>query len=484
MKNLVRITSLVAAAWGFDMGDLFEQAFGGGAGGGSFHFQMGGGGHHQIPRAARLPSWVQNVIGEEFAWLKGTEWSWNNHLTVKFNQDGFFLSDARECSRMQQCPWAAYEDKIFIMMSESGLHVLRANRAPASSDADDLARTQIAGKRNDDGLVIKLAFKRIFDFTSREDALDLYGVLGVSVDASTADVKKAYRRMTVEHHPDQNQGDPNAQAKFNEITRANEILSDPTKRMLYDTGGMEAIRSMEKGEVQKGQDVLLEVAVPLSVLFTGGAVSPKYRRRIVCAGCKSNPKMDRCKGCSRCPSEVRMVNQQVGPGFYVQQQVQVDSKELCRMEDTPLEMTIERGASSGDQIVMERMAEQRPSMIPGNVIVKIKQLDDAVFVREGNNLKTSVTVNLREALLGFRKDITHLDGTLVPLITSAVTQPMQVIRIPGEGMPLKNDPDTRGDLFVTVKIEFPKVLSKEQQESISRLFDQTTPKTIKASDEL
>ena len=482
MKSVLKSALVVVPALAFNMGDLFEQAFGGG-GGGSFHFQMGGmGGHHQMARAARLPVSIRNVIGDEFAWLKGTEWVWNNRLTVKFGMDGFFISDARECSHMQQCPWAAYEGKIYVMMSESGLHVLGAERMPGSWNAADLAKTGIAGKRIDEGSGVRLVFKRIFDNTSRENALDLYAVLGVTAEASTADIKKAYRRMTVEHHPDQNQGDPEAQTKFNEITRANEILSDPTRRMLYDTGGMEAIRAMDKGEVQKGQDVVMEVTVPLSVLFTGGSIAPKYRRRVVCAGCRTNPRLERCRGCARCPSEIRMVNQQVGPGFFVQQQVQVDSKELCKTEDTPLDMTIERGANSGDQIVMDRMAEQRPGMIPGNVVVRLKQIDDARFTRDGHNLKTTITVGLREALLGFRKDVTHLDGTVVPIVTSAVTQPMQVIRIPGEGMPHKNDPDTRGDLFVTVKIEFPAKLTREQQDTIASLFDQTSAKEIKAEE--
>lgn len=480
--NVIIKALMIVPGWGFDIGDLFDQAFGGG-GGGSFHFQMGGmGGHQQVPRAARLPSSIKNVIADEFAWLKGTEWTWNNRVTVKFGIDGFFLSEARECSHMQQCPWAAYQDRIYVMMPETGLHILGAEKHPNSWAAEDLMNIQLSGKRSEDGTGVRLIFKRIFDSTSREDALDLYGLLGVSVEANTADIKKAYRRLTMEHHPDQNQGDPTALSRFNEITKANEILTDPTKRMLYDIGGMEAIRSLDKGEIQKGQDVLMEVGVPLSVLFTGGTINPKYKRRIVCSGCRANPRMHRCQGCSRCPSEIRTVNQQVGPGFYVQQQVQVDSKELCKVEDTPLDISIEKGSASGDQIVLERMAEQRPGMIPGNVIVRIRQVEDASFSRDGNNIKTTMTVGLREALLGFRKEIAHLDGTIVPLITKTVTQPMQIIRVPGEGMPLKNDPDTRGDLYVTVKIEFPKQLSRDQQELIANLFEQTTPKEIRADE--
>ena len=318
--------------------------------------------------------------------------------------------------------------------------------------------------------------------TSREDAMDLYAVLGVEADASTADIKKAYRRLTVEHHPDQNQGDANAQAKFNEITKASEILSDSIKRMMYDSGGMEAIRALERGEVQKGQDVLMEIGIPLSVLFTGGTVAPMYRRRTVCSGCRVNPKLDRCRGCAKCPSEIRTVNQQVGPGFYVQQQVQVDSKEFCKTEEKPLEVNIRKGMRAGEDILMEAMADQRPGMIPGNVVVRIKQLPDAKFVREGNNLKTTLTVGLREALLGFTQDVELPDTTLVPITTTAVTQPGQVIRVPGEGMPVKDDDDKRGDLIVTVAVQLPTTLTSEQKTAVGNLFAQSSKKDTGADE--
>ena len=371
-----------------------------------------------------------------------------------------------------------------MMMSQSGLYVVRPSGTPESSSAEHLGKVSIAGKRDADGSAVKLVFSRIFDMTSREDSMDLYAVLGVSLDASTADIKKAYRRLTIEYHPDQNQGNPSAQARFNEITRANEILSDPTKRMLYDTGGMEAIRGMDKGEIQKGQDVMVEVGVPLSQFFTGGTVKPNYKRRIVCTSCRVNPKLERCRGCSRCPAEIRMVNQQVGPGFYVQQQVQVESKELCKMEEKPMEIAIEKGAMDGDQVVVEHMAEQRPGMIPGHVVVRLKQLNDAKFRRDGNNLHTRITVTLQEALLGFRASITQLDGSVLSVTRTGVTQPMAVVQMAGAGMPSKGDSVRRGDLFVTVTVEFPNTLTAAQRDLVSGLFPAGPKESVIKAEEL
>ena len=368
------------------------------------------------------------------------------------------------------CIWAANGGKIYIMMPQSGLYTLTSSGSPGSMNQEDVEKITLSGNREADRTGVKMSFSRIYDQTSREDAMDLYAILGVSIDASTADIKKAYRKLTIEYHPDQNQGSPEAQARFNEITKANEILSDQTKRMLYDTGGMEAIRGMEKGEIQRGQDVLMEVTVPLSILFSGGTVNPSYRRRVVCTGCRANPTMDRCRGCSRCPSEIRMVNQQVGPGFFVQQQVQVESKEMCKMEDKPLELIIEKGSASGDQILLERMAEQRPGMVPGNVIVRLRQQADSRFRREGNDLHTTITVGLKDALLGFRTQITHLDNDQVLLNRQGVTQPMQIVKIENEGMPFKDDPDRRGDMFVTVNVQFPQSLTGDQVNIVGELF--------------
>ena len=458
----------VSGFGGFEQ--MFEHAFGGGGGGGGFQFQMGGG----RPRAAQFPNHIKNEIAKEFEWLKGTEWTMNDRITLKFSIDGFVQTNTQECAGQSQCLYSAYSGQINMAFLQSGLFSLRPDQQPASTDAGAVEKIVISGKREADRQKVTLKFVRIYDNRSREDAIDLYSVLGVEPDASTADIKKAFRKLTLELHPDKNPGDAAAAARFTDVTRASEVLADTKKRMLYDTGGMEAIRAFDRGEIQKGQDVLFEVGVPLSLLFTGGAISPVYRRRVVCSGCRVNPQMDRCKGCARCPSEIRTVAQQVGPGFFIQQQVQVDSKEWCKTENKPLEVSVARGARSGEDVVLEAMADQSPGMVPGNVVVRLKQIPDPRFTRDGNDLRTSITVSLREALLGFKKDIAMPDDSLVPVVTNAVTQPSQVIKIVGEGMPKKDDPGSRGDLFVTVIVQLPDPLNQVQKQSVAENFEHTT----------
>ena len=449
-------------------------------------FEMGGGfGGMQMPRSVQFPNGVKAEISPEFEWLKGTEWNWGQRETIKFAVDGLLISSFGECQQQIRCLWSAYKGVINIMMSRSGLFKAKVQSQPATSDAVGLASMRLVFTRNDGDSDAEATFNRIYDFTSREDALDLYEVLGVENDADTATIKKAYRRLSVEYHPDQNQGDPvAAQAKFNDITKANTILSDPVKRLMYDTGGMEAIRSMEKGEVQKGQDKLFELRIPLSLMFTGGERAVTYSRRVVCSQCRVNPKKDKCRACGRCPGEVRMVNQQVAPGFFVQQQVQVESKEYCKMEETKVDFTVEKGMVDGTEIVIERMSEQRPGIIPGNVIIRLRQETNKRFVRDGNHLKTAMSVPLVDALIGFSTRVEQLDGEHVVINrNNKITQPGEVLVLEGEGMPIRGDMDARGDLFVTVEIAFPKkALTPDQRAGILAAFpNDNTPKLIKTN---
>merc|ERR1719231_1445572 len=127
-----------------------------------------------------------------------------------------------------------------------------------------------------------------------------------------------------------------------------------------------------------------------------------------------------------------MVTRQMAPGFNVQMQEEVPSKERCKNEATTLTATIEKGMKHEEQITFERMSEQRPGMIPGDVIFVLKQKDHPVFRREGNHLHMDMHISLKEALVGFNKSVKQLDGREVPITSSGVTFPHQVRTIRGE----------------------------------------------------
>jgi DnaJ-class molecular chaperone len=310
---------------------------------------------------------------------------------------------------------------------------------------------------------------------------DLYKVLGVDEDATDQEIKRAYRKLSVKYHPDKFNGDTRM---FDQIREASEVLGDPDKRILYDTGGMEAVKEAEKEDQQggahdpfsmffgggqqqgskakKGPDFSANLEASLEDLYNGNKVPVNFKRRVVCRNCR-NSHSGKCAQCGACPNEVKMVQRQMAPGFVVQQQQEVPSKEKCKEEQTQVVAEIERGMLSGSSISFPRMSEQRPGQIPGDVILKVNQKPHSRFVRHGNDLHTTIKIDLSKALLGFEYDIEHLDGHYAKINRKSITRPLQVIVLKGEGMPIHDVPSQLGDMHVTVEVRMPqKQFSKEE----------------------
>lgn len=174
---------------------------------------------------------------------------------------------------------------------------------------------------------------------------------------------------------------------------------------------------------------------------------------------------------------MQTVHVQVGPGMFMQQQQEVASKEKCKHEDTTIDVQIEKGMRDGESVTFPRMAEQRPGMLPGNVVLTLKVVKHNKFERRGDDLHMQMQVSLREALLGWSQTIRHLDGHSIEIGTKSVTKPFQVFRIEGEGMPLRDDPASFGDLYVKVEVLFPQTLSGSQQEQLASVFAPASPRS-------
>ncbi|CAE8624296.1 unnamed protein product [Polarella glacialis] len=337
------------------------------------------------------------------------------------------------------------------------------------TNAQKMAGLVMRGRRVSDGDKCSAVFQKVYDLEAAALDKDIYEVLGLQDDADESEIKKVYRKLSVKYHPDKNP-DEASKVKFAEIRDAYEILNDPDKKILYDTGGMEAVKKAEKEEVQKGDDVRMNLAVSLEDLYNSGVHEARIERRIVCRGCRVKPDSPKCQGCNRCPNEVRLVNRQVGPGMFMQQQEEVQSKEKCKVENTLIEVQLEKGMRDGETLTFPRMAEQRPGQIPGSVMFTLKASKHAEFERRGDDLHMNTQVTLKEALLGWTKMVRHMDGHQIEIGTTSVTKPFQLMKVASEGMPLRDDPASFGNLFVRVEVVFPKQLASDQQEKISKIF--------------
>jgi len=330
-----------------------------------------------------------------------------------------------------------------------------------------------------------------------EEEVDLYERLGVEPEVTSKQVKTAYRKLSVTHHPDKVGGSgakkEEAIAKFREITEAYEILSDTEKRVLYDHGGISAARKGMQGQEEgmspfdmffgggggqkdskRGRNMEIELPVTLEDMYVGNEKSATVKRRVVCRNCKNKMQTARCRECGACPKEKKMVHRRAGPGMIVQQEVMVESKEKCKREEKTLSATIEKGMPDGEDIVFKYESEQKPGQIPGDVVLKLKSVPNPMFKRSRDTLSMKLSIPLRAALLGFETSFKHLDGHTVTVKRTGVTKPGQTIRIKGEGMPKHGTPSEFGDLTIQFSVDFPKEVDAELATGLETLLPQFT----------
>ncbi|KAF9293179.1 hypothetical protein BGZ74_011826 [Mortierella antarctica] len=341
-----------------------------------------------------------------------------------------------------------------------------------------------------------------------------YDTLGVSPDATDAEIKKAYRKLAMQYHPDKN---PDAGDKFKEISHAYETLSDPESREMYDRygedgpggaggfgfgGGMSQEEMFAQlfgggggggffggpmgggmgggpGRPRKGEDISHNLNVTLEDLYNGKTTKLSLEKNVVCGLCTGKGgKASAVKKCGTCDGRgVKLVVRQVGPGMMQQMQVTCPScdgegttmreKDRCKKckgakvvnEKKVMEIFIEKGMRNGEKIPMKGEADQLPGVETGDVILVLQQKPHTLFERSGADLSCKIKIPLVEALCGFSKVLlTHLDGRGIHVEQPAgsVIKPGQVKRIIGEGMPHFKRPIDKGDLYITFDVEFPK----------------------------
>ncbi|CAE8600060.1 unnamed protein product, partial [Polarella glacialis] len=211
---------------------FFEELFGGGGGGG-MQFEMGG--QQRRPPASEWPAGVSDEISRPMSWLKGTEWQWNNdEWALKLDKSGDLEAPIRQCQR-DNCKWTAENGKLYIALGDAGVFKLDAPKErPQNMNGQKLNGASVRNSRER----LSLKFQRVFDHDAADLDKDLYESLGLPDDADDASLKKAYRELSKKYHPDKNP-DEASKVKFAEVRDAYEILSNPDKKILYDTGGME-----------------------------------------------------------------------------------------------------------------------------------------------------------------------------------------------------------------------------------------------------
>jgi len=344
---------------------------------------------------------------------------------------------------------------------------------------------------------------------------DYYKLLGVARDASEKQIRKAYRELSLKYHPDKNKGNPEAEEKFVQLSNAYEVLTDDEKRRIYDQYGEEGLKEGGRGgfrnpfdifqsfgfggnngghththqEQRKGPNIVIPLEVTLNDLYNGKTISVAQKKQVLCSKCGGTgaKNADDVQVCPECKGTgTKVFTQQLGPGFITQTQKTCDRcsgkgrivKSTCPFckgtkvstEEDTFSIFIERGMPDGHDIVFEQQADEAPDTTPGDVVFKIKTLPHKRFTRDGHNLNLKMTISLLEALVGFSKTITHLDGHQVPVVKTDVTKPGEIIMIEGEGMPHHNYASQTGNLYIEFSIKMPTSVTEEQKQAFRQLL--------------
>jgi molecular chaperone DnaJ len=355
---------------------------------------------------------------------------------------------------------------------------------------------------------------------------DPYEVLGVERDASEQQIKKAFRRLARELHPDVNAHDPDAEEKFKEAAEANEILSDAERRATYDRYGHEGLRSRGyapnfdglgsigdlfdaffgggasgRGGPAQGGDVAVTVAVELMQAAEGAKVEVSFEAVERCERCRGNGAEPGTpiETCERCAGHGQLQAVTRTPFGQMARTVVCDvchgdgrvPKQPCREcrgvgrkgARRKLEVDVPAGISDGQRIRLSGHGHAGEAGAPAGdlyILVRVKQ--DERFVREGDDLLTVLDVPAPLAALGATLEVETLEGT-APVELSAGTQPGDVLTLRGKGMPgLRRG--RRGDLRVVVNVVIPRRLNDEQRELLERLHGTLTPENLRGEESM
>jgi DnaJ-class molecular chaperone len=139
--------------------------------------------------------------------------------------------------------------------------------------------------------------------------------------------------------------------------------------------------------------------------------------------------------------------------------------------ESVIELEVEKGTKDGAQFVFEMEADESPELIPGDVILVVRTKNNELFRRRDDDLETTVRLSMREALLGFQRQLVHMDGHTVLLSRTGITPHGTRVKVPGEGMPKHHIPSEKGDLYVTYEFDLPRSLTAQQKEVLEEILE-------------
>jgi molecular chaperone DnaJ len=356
---------------------------------------------------------------------------------------------------------------------------------------------------------------------------DYYEVLGVSREATTEEIKKAYRKKAIQYHPDKNPGDKESEDKFKEAAEAYEVLRDPNKKQRYDqfghagvggaaggAGGFSGFSDVEdifsafgdifgghfggfggfggssRGQggrrVVRGSDLRVKVKLNLKEIANGVEKKIKVKKYVECQHCsgtgaKNSSAYSTCPTCHGAGRVTRVTNTLLGqmqtastcPSCHGEGKIITDKCSHCAGEgvlrdEEVISVKIPAGVGEGMQLnVSGKGNAARRGGINGDLLVVVTEEDHQELVRDGNNLIYNLFLSFPEITLGTSAEIPTVESKVKVKIEPG-TQPEKILRLRGKGLPDVNGYG-KGDLLVRVHVWIPKKLSAEEKHKLEEL---------------
>ncbi len=357
---------------------------------------------------------------------------------------------------------------------------------------------------------------------------DYYQLLGVSRGADTDEIKKAYRQLALQYHPDRNQGSKEAEEKFKEVTRAYEVLRDPEKRALYerygeqgvkgrpgaagfefgdaieifmrDFGGFSGLEEMfgmrgqrtQRSASRRGQTVRIRLALTLGEVAKGVTKTVRVALLDNCAKCDGSgaepgTAPTTCRVCDG-SGEERHVQRSVfgqfvsvqpcrtcqGEGRIIEKPCPTCSGEGRVRAEQEIELEVPAGVTSENFLTLRGRGSMGPRGGPrGDLVVLLEIQEDSRFTREGSDLVHELPITFGQAALGADVEVPTIEGNAKVTIPPGI-QSGEVLRLRGLGLPELNG-TVRGDQLLRVQVWTPDELTPQQESLIRKLRDIEAP---------
>jgi len=344
---------------------------------------------------------------------------------------------------------------------------------------------------------------------------DYYALLGVAKTASEEEIKKAFRKLAMQYHPDKPTGN---EAKFKEVSEAYAVLSDKKKRTEYDAYGrtfagggasgagagfggfdfsqFEGFQDLDLGDIfgdifgggrrgpSRGRDISIDIELSFKESVFGAERRMLITKQAVCdvcsgSGAKPGTETSTCVTCSG-NGRINETRQSIlgsftsvrecptchGRGTVPKEKCKACSGVGVKKQEEEIKVVVPSGVQHGEMIRMPGRGEAIANGAAGDLYVKLHIRPDNTFAREGNNLAMTLSVKLTDALVGTEHVVATLDGD-VKVAIPAGTQHGDVLRVKNKGIPQQGG--SRGDLLVRVSVPLPKKLSKTAKKLIEDL---------------